>query len=122
MIILVGNMNTAELLKLISETLEDNKALDVTEIDVTSLTGTIDAMVICTATSTRHAKSLANKITVAAKESGVNPFGVEGELYGEWILIDLSDVVVHIMLNEQREFYNLEKLWAITTESRKKQS
>ena len=111
-------MNTAELLKLINTTLEDNKALDITELDVSSFTNSMDAMVVCTATSNRHAKSLAQKVTDASKESGVRPFGVEGDDFGEWILIDLSDIVVHIMLKEQRDFYNIEKLWAATEQSR----
>lgn len=111
-------MHTAELLQLVIKTLEDNKAIDITHLDVTTLTNNMDAMVVCTATSNRHAKSLAQKVIDATKQSGVRPFGVEGEEFGEWILIDLSDIVVHIMLKEQREFYNLEKLWAVSMEAR----
>lgn len=112
-------MNNTELASLVLQTLEDNKAINVTEMDVSPLTDSIDTMVVCTATSSRHAKSLAHKVTDAVKQSGVRPFGIEGEEYGEWILIDLSDVVVHIMLAEQREFYHLEKLWTVTEEVRK---
>lgn len=113
-------MNTTELLALVTNTLDDNKAIDITEIDVTPFTDTIDAMIVCTATSTRHAKSLASKVVDDSKTAGIRPYGVEGEDYGEWILIDLSDIVVHIMLAEQREFYNIEKLWSATKETRSK--
>ena len=113
-------MNSKELLQLITQTLEDNKAMDIAELDVTALTNAMDSMIICTATSNRHAKALAQKVIEAVKQAGVRPFGVEGEPYGEWILIDLSDVVVHIMLKEQRDFYHLEKLWAVTEQSRQK--
>ena len=111
-------MNTEALIKLIINTLEDNKGNDIAELDVTALTDSMDAMIVCTATSNRHAKSLAQKVIDASKQSGVRPFGVEGEDFGEWILIDLSDVVVHVMLKEQREFYNIEKLWSVTEEVR----
>ena len=111
-------MNTESLLELIINTIEDNKAVDITNLDIRALTDSMDAMVVCTATSNRHAKSLAQKVIDASKQSGTRPFGVEGEAFGEWILIDLSDVVVHIMLKEQREFYNIEKLWSVTEEVR----
>ena len=94
--------------------LTDNKAQDIVEIDVSKLTPTFDAMVICTATSTRHATSLAKKIIEATKEAGIRPLGMEGEKFGEWVLIDLCDVIVHIMLQAQRELYHLEKLWMVT--------
>ena len=115
-------MQTTELLDLVIKTLEDNKAVDISNLDVTSLTNNMDAMIVCTATSNRHAKSLAQKVIDATKQSGIRPFGVEGEEYGEWILIDLSDIVIHIMLKEQRDFYNIEKLWSITEQKRQQTS
>jgi ribosome-associated protein len=97
----------------ITQTLTDLKAKDITVLDVHSLTNVMDAMVICTATSTRHASSVADKLITAMKAVGIRPFNsVEDQTETGWILVDLLDVVVHIMLAETREFYQLEKLWA----------
>ena len=101
-----------DLQNLVVKTLEDGKAVDVTAIDVRKLTSIADAFVICTATSTRHAKSLADKVTIAAKAAGVMPLSVEGDSAAEWILVDLQDIIIHILLAEQRAFYQLEKLWS----------
>jgi len=111
-------MNSAELTQLVIQTLEDNKARDITELDVTPLTNMIDAMVICSATSGRHAKALADKVLEATRKIDLKPLSVEGEDEGEWVLIDLHDIVVHIMQPETREFYNLEKLWTATETAR----
>ncbi|MDP1574075.1 MAG: ribosome silencing factor [Coxiellaceae bacterium] len=109
-------MQTKELIPFIQAQLEDTKALDITVLDVSKLSNTIDAMIIATATSSRHAQSVAKKLVDAVKAAGVRPLGVEGETFGEWILIDCYDVLVHIMLKEQRELYDLEKLWSATEE------
>ena len=111
-------MNSEEIAALSESTLEDNKALDIDNFDVRELTDITDTMIICTATSTRHAKTLADKLIRTAKNNGIKPLGVEGEQQGDWILIDLSDVVIHIMLADTREFYSLEKLWAMTETAR----
>ena len=107
-------MKLAELTRFIKKHLDNNKAENITELDVTALTTAFDAMVIATGTSTRHVQSIAKKLIAAAKESDVRPLGVEGELYGEWVLIDLGDVIVHVMLKAQRDLYQLEKLWAVS--------
>lgn len=109
-----------DLISFVKKQLDDNKALNVTELDVTSLTDSMDRLLICTGTSTRHVQSIAKKTVNAVKEVGVRPLGVEGELHGEWILVDLGDVILHIMLKEQRDLYNLEKLWAVSERFQKK--
>jgi len=91
--------------------LADLKAKDIVTIDVRSLTGLADVMVIASGTSSRHVKSLADNIMVKVKEAGFKPLGQEGERDGEWILIDLAGVIVHVMLPSTRAFYDLERLW-----------
>lgn len=110
-------MNTNELTQKVIEALEDHKAQQITLIDVTSLTPITDCLIICSATSKRHANTLAEKVVTQSKNLGTHPFGVEGFEDSEWILIDLHDVIVHIMLPSVREFYNLEKLWQPPVES-----
>ena len=111
----------AEQLKAIArEALEDLKGLDITEYDVRGLTTVTDIMLIASGTSDRHVKSLADAVVMACKKAGVLPLGVEGEREGEWVLVDLGDVVVHVMQPRIREFYALEKLWSVTEENRGK--
>lgn len=107
-------MISAELLALALQILEEMKAQDIETLDVRTLTDMVDTMLVCTATSSRHARAMADKLVSGCKAQGVQPLGVEGLESGEWILVDLTDVVVHIMLPETRAFYSLEKLWAVT--------
>ena len=107
-------MNQKELLTFVKKHLDDNKALKVTELDVTKLSNCMDMMIIATGTSTRHVQSIAKKLITAVKEAGHRPLGVEGETLGDWVLVDLGDVIVHVMLQSQRDFYDLEKLWTAT--------
>ena len=92
--------------------LEDHKAKNITVLDVSKITDITDLMIICTGNSNRHVKTLAHYLISAAKAKGMTIYGIEGEKEGEWILIDLVDAIIHIMLPQEREFYNLEKLWS----------
>jgi ribosome-associated protein len=111
-------METTDLLNLIVNTLEDNKAEEIITLDVHELTSVTDWMVICSATSKRHAKALSDYIITQIKAQGLQPLGVEGETQSEWLLVDLGDIVIHIMLPEVRKFYSLEKLWNETLKVR----
>jgi ribosome-associated protein len=101
------------LLALVIDALEDLKGMDIKVLDVTDMTSITDRMVIAGGTSTRHVKSLADHVALKAKQAGNPPLGMEGEQAGEWVLIDLGDVVVHVMLPPVRAFYALEKLWSV---------
>jgi len=101
------------LLATIRSAAEDIKAQDMIEIDVEGKTSVCDYMVIASGTSTRHVKSIADEIVRQAKHLGCQPLGVEGEREAEWVLVDLGDVIVHVMLPRVREFYALERLWTV---------
>lgn len=95
--------------------LEDLKAVDIRVLDVSKLTTITDIMVIATGTSNRHAASLAHSVIDKARESGHRPVGIEGLNEGEWVLVNLGGVIVHVMQAQSRAFYQLEKLWDFTT-------
>lgn len=111
-------MTKDELKKVVISALEDMKAVNISALNVSELTDMADLMIVASGTSGRHVRSLANNVVVKVKEQGVQPLGVEGEDTGEWVLVDLSDIIVHVMLPEAREFYNLEKLWSDTAARR----
>ena len=97
--------------KLALQALDALKAENVIIIDVRNHANFTDFMIIASGSSTRHVKSIANEVIETAKSGNLPPLGVEGEDVGEWILVDLGDVIVHVMLPETRQFYELEKLW-----------
>ena len=102
-----------KLLALVIDALEELKGVDISILDVSKLTSITDRLVIASGTSTRHVKSLADNVTRKAKQAGFRVLGVEGEQAAEWVLVDLGDVVVHVMTPPIREFYALEKLWSV---------
>jgi len=106
-------MNSEQLSDLVIEALDDIKAKDVVRLDVRDMTTVTDYMIVASGTSNRHVKALVDNVTEKAKEAGHRPIGVEGEDGSEWVLLDLQDTLVHVMLPKVREFYNLEKLWSI---------
>ena len=100
------------------DALADMKALEVKVLDVRGLTDIADSMVIASGTSDRHVRAVAQRVVERAKEAGFRPHGVEGQQDGDWVLIDLNEMIVHVMLPRVREFYGLEKLWDITASKR----
>lgn len=109
---------TDKLRDLVISALEDLKAIDIHTIDVSGQNPLTDLFVVASGTSSRHVKSMADKVVLRAREFGLKPLGVEGYRQGDWVLVDLNDVIVHLMLPQARAFYNLEKLWEVT-ESRR---
>lgn len=102
-----------DLKQLVIDALEDLKGNDIQCLDVRKQTDIADYMIIVSGTSSRHVGALVNNVVMEAGEAGLKPKGVEGQESGEWILIDLIDVVVHVMNPEAREFYDLERLWTL---------
>ena len=96
--------------------LEDLKARDTREIDVRGKTSVTDLIVVTSGPSPRHVKSIADEVVRSAKKIGLPPIGVEGQREAEWVLVDLGDIVVHVMLPRAREFYGLERLWTVGDE------
>jgi len=107
-------MNSEQLSELVVAALEDVKAKDIVRLNVSRMTTVTDYMVVASGTSNRHVKALADAVAEKSKKAGHRPIGVEGEEGGEWVLLDLGDTLVHVMLPRVREFYNLEKLWSLS--------
>ena len=104
-------MQTEQLIELVQEALEELKAKDIVILDVRGKSSVTDYMLIASGTSNRHVKSLADQVTQEVKKHGVQPLGVEGIETAEWALVDLGDLVVHVMQPQARSFYDLERLW-----------
>ena len=105
------NPTSESLRQLAVEALEDLRGVDIQVLDVTELTGVTDYMVVASGRSDRQVRALADAVVQKAKAAGQQPLGVEGQSAAEWVLVDLGDVVVHVMDSESRETYQLEKLW-----------
>ena len=106
------SVNKQSLRKLTVDAIDELKGNDVVELDVRTLTDVTDCLVIAGGRSDRHVKSLAQNVIEKAKAAGIQPMGVEGLDDGEWVLVDLCDVVVHVMQPETRDYYQIEKLWS----------
>ena len=112
------NLTSDQLRDLVISTLEDLKAIDIQQINVAGQNPLTDLFVIASGNSSRHVKSMAEKLSLAAKAAGCQPLGIEGQREAEWVLVDLNDVIVHLMLPQTRAFYNLEKLWEAASQQR----
>jgi len=110
----MGSPNPRQLADLAIQVLEDHKATDIRCLDVAHLTSIMDYMIVATGRSDRHVRSLGDALVTFCKENGIEILGAEGQDAGEWLLVDLVDVVVHVMLPRTREFYEIEKLWDIS--------
>ena len=108
-----NNLPSTDLSQLIQSTLEDYKALDIQNLFIGDISSVADHMVVASGNSKRHVQSIAQNLVEASKAKAHKVLGVEGLESGEWVLVDLGDVIVHIMQPETRAFYDLEKLWKV---------
>lgn len=104
-------MNANKLAEVVVSALEDIKARDIVNLDVSSITSLFEKIIIASADSTRQTRALANNVIEQVKQAGGEIYGLEGEQMGEWVLVDCGDVIVHIMQPAVRQYYNLEELW-----------
>jgi len=114
-------MTIDDIKQLAIDALEDMKAEDIVVLDVKGKTTVTDWIIVASGTSSRHVKSIANNVIADAKKADKPPLGFEGEAEGEWVLVDLGDVIVHVMQRQVREFYDLESLWSVDIAKRKEQ-
>lgn len=105
-------MDHDSLKKFVIDKIEDMKGRDITEIDVAGRSTVTDTMIVCSGNSKRHVRSIAENVVVEMKRADSPPLSIEGQESGEWVLVDLGDVVLHVMQDETRDFYQLEKLWS----------
>jgi ribosome-associated protein len=114
-----SNAHSASLTDDVVKALDDLKGIDAQVIDVRAMTDVTDHMIVVSGTSSRHVKSLANNVVDEMLKLGIKPHGVEGLDQGEWVLVDLVDVVVHIMQSQTRQFYEIERLWSMSAQDTK---
>ena len=115
-------MDSKQLADVVEAALEDIKARDVRRLDIGRLSTIADYMIVASGTSDRHVRSIADRAVEAAKKAGVEMLGLEGEDSAEWVLVDLGDVILHVMQPQAREFYKLESLWSIDGEAAARRS
>ncbi|NOT84138.1 MAG: ribosome silencing factor [Methylococcaceae bacterium] len=114
-------METTALLEIIETVLEDKKAQKIMVIDVQGRTSVTDYMVVATGTSNRHIASMGHYVAESVKEKGFKPLGIEGDQGSDWVLVDLGDVILHLMTEQARDYYQLEKLWAVPAAAKEQQ-
>lgn len=105
-------MQDNHLTEFVVHKIEDMKGRDIIVLDVSEQSSITDVMVICSGNSKRHVQSIADNVAAEARGAGYRPLGIEGKDSGEWILVDMGDCIIHVMQENAREFYQLEKLWA----------
>jgi len=104
-------LDSKQLLAFALDKIDDMKARDVIQLDVTGTSDVTDYMIVCSGTSRRHVLSIADNLAKEARHAGEEPIGYEGQSDGEWALVELGDVIVHVMQDQARSYYDLEKLW-----------
>lgn len=109
-------MQTEKIIELVHGALEDMKAKDVVDLDVRERSSITDYMIVASGTSKRHVAAVAEEVIIKAKAAGVMPLGSEGQSSSDWVLVDLGDVVVHVMMPDARSFYDLERLWGVDSD------
>jgi ribosome-associated protein len=107
-----NRVQSAELKQFVIDKVEDLKARDIAVLDVSEQSNITDFMVVCSGTSKTHVKAIAENVVLEAKRANLHIHGVEGRDSSEWVLVDLGDVIVHVMQDQTRDFYQLEKLWS----------
>jgi ribosome-associated protein len=112
------SMQTEEIKQLVINSLEDLKAKDITVIDVRGRTSVTDYMILATGTSKKHAQAVCDNASTEAKAKGLKPLGAEGRDSSDWMLLDLGDVILHVMTEQARNFYDLERLWGEPSEDK----
>lgn len=105
-------MQGQEFQNFVIDKIDDLKGQDIVAIDVKGKSSITDFMIICTGTSNRHVMSIAEHVVQSAREVGLSPMGVKGINASDWVVVDLGDVIVHVMQEESRQLYELEKLWS----------
>ncbi|WKE66629.1 ribosome silencing factor [Gallaecimonas kandeliae] len=105
-------MNGEQLKDFVVDKADDLKAVDIKALDVRGKSSVTEFLVVCSGTSRTHVNAIAENVVTEAKHAGLQPLGIEGKAGGEWVLVDLGDVVLHVMQEQTRDFYQLEKLWS----------
>ena len=107
-------MQNEELKDLVMDALEEIKGMEIVCLDIREMTDISDFMIVSSGATNRQVKALVDNVVIEAKKAGFIPLGIEGQAEGDWVLIDLTDVIVHVMLPKVRDFYDLERLWSMT--------